>query len=140
MRLMWLWVLLYALVIGFLLFIVGIVLEIGYDYSHPSSVSANIAKTACLITILMTVGGFFAFLVGIISLLVHGKVVASLVATLTGIGFYHVAAAGVIVTAAISWEPPWETLVLIAVTAVIASLPAFFIARTLRQAQKVERS
>lgn len=140
MRLMWLWVLLYALVIGFLLFTMGIVLGIGYTYSHPSSVSANIAKTACLIILVVTVGGFFAFLVGIISLLVRGKVVASLVAILTGIGLYHVAAAGVVVAAAISWEPPWETLVLILVTAVIASLPGFFIARILRRAQKAERS
>jgi hypothetical protein len=134
MRRMWLWVLLYALVIGILLFVMGIVISTGYTYSHPTSVSANIAKTACLITIIATVGGFFGFLVGFISLLVHGKAVASLVAVLIGIGLYHVAAAGVVVAAAISWKSPWATLILIVITAVVASLPGFFIARSLRRA------
>ena len=141
MRLMWLWVLLYAVVIGLGLGLMGFGMAMASAIGSASNPDVVIGVPPALACIFLTMVGFLALIAGMIFLLIRRTVAAGRVVSLIGLGFYYIAALGLILSAliAIPWSPPWEIVVLILAVAVPVGLPAFFITRTLIRAQKAER-
>jgi hypothetical protein len=142
MRRIWLWVLLYAIVVGFGLVLGGVGMAMGSAMGTVSNPDTIIGIFPAFVCILATIVGFLALIAGMIFLLIRRTVAAGRVVPLIGLGFYYVAALGLILSAliAIPWSPPWEIVVLILAVAVPVGLPGFFITRTLLRAIKAERS
>jgi len=154
MRLMWLWVLLYALGIGLILFIIGLFTALCCgEVETPSGIvitqngtAYDIWLIAAMVAFIAPVCGFLVFIPGTILLLIRRKFSAGRVVSLIGIGLYHLAALGVVLAgamqSAMSVGSPWDIVIAIAiyilVMAVIVALPAFFIIRKFRRLQEAE--
>jgi hypothetical protein len=161
MRRMWLWVLLYAIVLGLVLLFMGVGALLGLALFSPGSAALNallspgssplaivIGVAAGGIGVLATMVGFLALIAGMIFLLIRRTVAVGRVVSLIGIGLYHLAALGIVLAASMimstGGSSPWNivvfTLLAILAAAVIVFLPAFFMTRTLMRAQKAEKS
>jgi hypothetical protein len=140
MRFMWLWVLLYALVVGFLLAFLGFTMGFSLATNNPGGIFLAIGIIANIVCIFAVMVGFLVFIAGFILLLIRGKFAKGRVLSLIGIGFYYVAALGLILQVYTSplWGLLWEIVVTIIAIVVFVGLPGFFITRSLRQAQKME--
>ena len=125
------------------LFGIGILLPSGPDYT----IMGLFVAFACIFA---TMAGFAALITGMILLLVRRTVTAGRLTSLIGMGFYHLAALGLILATSIgisanmdnSGGSQWDIVVFIPLAilagAVTIFLPAFFIDRTLIRAQKAE--
>jgi len=138
MRLMWLWVLLYGLVAGAALFLLGLALTLGFAFGYSGGTGGDIGEFGSGLAIFTSMGGFLALVTGMILLLVRGKSGAGRVVSLVGIGLYHVAALGVVVATAVVWllhgfGP--EIIYVFAIVALLVVLPGVFMFRRLRRAQ-----
>jgi len=138
MRFMWLWVLLYGLVAGVVLFGLGLALTLGFAFTFVGGAGGDVGGFGSGLALFTSAGGFLALLTGMILLLVRGKSGAGRVVSAVGIGLYHVAALGVVVAASVVWllhgfGP--EIAVVFAIIAVMVVLPGVFIFRRLRRAQ-----
>jgi hypothetical protein len=135
---MWLWVLLYALVVGTVLLNVGTGIKYCLVEVQPHDTAYDIQQLASTVCIWALVVSFLVFFVGIIVLLVRSTSAAGRVVSLIGMGFYYVAASGIVLAVAISGGWPSEILVFILAIAVVVGLPGFFITRKFRQLQEAE--
>ena len=141
MRLMWLWVFLYAVIVGLILLILG-----AFAASGPTGAVTGIRKVVGSVCGYVTLGGFLVCFAGMIFLLIRRTVAAGRVVSLIGLGFYYIAAFGIFLAAFMSqdssFEIPnmlWLNIPFMIFFAVVVGLPAFFITRTLIRAQKAER-
>jgi hypothetical protein len=141
MRRMWLWVLLYALGIGITLFSIGFIFFIIYVVSSAGGTAYDNGVNAGIGSIFVTIVGFLALIAGMVFLLIQRTVAAGRVVTLIGLGFYYVAALGVVLAMAMAGGNFWEDIGFgLAIIIVPVGLPGFFITRTLLRAIKAERS
>ena len=140
MRLMWLWVFLYAVIVGLILLILG-----AFAASGPTGAVTGIRKVVGSVCGYVTLGGFLVCFAGMIFLLIRRTVAAGRVVSLIGLGFYYVAALGVVVAGTMSELSPSRefsaggTAFIVFLVAVPVGLPAFFMTRTLRRAIKAEK-
>ena len=137
MRLMWLWVLLYGVVAGLALFLLGLALTLGFAFGYSGGTGGDVGGFGSGLALFTSAGGFLALVTGMILLLVRRKSVAGRVVSLVGIGLYHVAALGVVVAASVVWllhgfGP--EIAVVFAIIALLVVLPGVFMVRRLRRA------
>jgi len=145
MRLMWLWVLLYALGIGFLLVFLSLAMSLNLAMHPPSGIAYDIGGIAVVVGLLTPAVGFLVCLAGIILLLIRRTVAAGRVVSLIGLGFYYAAASAVVAAAVIpellspSGNSLWNIVGLTLCFAVPVGLPGFFMTRTLRRAIKAEK-
>jgi hypothetical protein len=138
MRYMWLWVLLYAIVLGLVLFGLGLALTLGFAFGYSGGAGGDVGGFGGGLALYTSMGGFLALIVGAILFIIHAKSVTGRVLSLVGIGLYHVAALGVVVAASVVWllhgfGP--EIAVVFAIVALLVVLPGVFIFRRLRRAQ-----
>ena len=144
MRLMWLWIILYALGIGWLLVYLAFGIAWGLGMNPPSGIASDIVNIAGGVGLLTPMAGFLVCFAGMIFLLIRRTVAAGRVVSLIGLGFYYVAALGVVVAGTMpDLSPSREfsaggTAFFVFLLAVPVGLPAFFITRTLIRAQKAE--
>lgn len=138
MRRMWLWVLLYALWIGFILLFFGMV-----GWGPPlSGIAGDIRQIAVMVGGGAALGGFVVCLAGMILLLIRRTVAVGRVVSLIGIGFSYVAALAFVLAsfAPELLSPSWGSLEVISsyifIAAVFIGLPGFFIMRKLRHLLK----
>ena len=145
MRLMWLWVFLYATGIGLMLFFLAFAIWWGLDMNPPIGIAYDIGQIAAKVGFFAPMGGFLALIAGMVFLLIRRTVAAGRVVTLIGLGFYYVAALGVVVAGTMSELSPSRefsaggTAFIVFLVAVPVGLPAFFMTRTLRRAIKAEK-
>ena len=137
MRFMWFWGLLYGLVAGAALFLLGLALVLGFAFGYSGGTGGDIGGLGSGLALFTSAGGFLALVTGMILLLVRRKSVAGRVVSLVGIGLYHVAALGVVVAASVVWllhgfGP--EIAVVFAIIALLVVLPGVFMVRRLRRA------
>jgi len=138
MRLMWLWVLLYGLVAGAVLFGLGLALTLGFAFGYSGGAGGDFGGFGSELALFTSMGGFLALVAGMILLIIRRTVAAGRVVSLVGIGLYHVAALGVVVAASIIWVLSGfgpEIIYVFAIVAVVVVLPAVFMFRRLRRAQ-----
>jgi hypothetical protein len=148
MRRMWLWVLLYAIGAGIIMLVMGLFMGLGFDEGlHPTATSVfafDIGEIALLVGMCAPLVGFWVFVVGIIFLLIRGKSGVGRVVSLIGIGFYYVAALGIVLTASMLWVLCGSSpdcflyLIVFAIVAACIVLPGIYITRKFRQLQEVE--
>jgi hypothetical protein len=137
MRLMWLWVLLYGLVVGAALFGLGLALTLGFAFGYSGGTGGDVGGFGSGLALFTSAGGFLALVAGMILLLIRRTVAAGRVVSVVGIGLYHVAALGVVVATAVVWLLHGfgsEIAVVFAIIAVLVVLPAVFMFRRLRRA------
>ena len=144
MRLMWLWILLYALGIGYLLVFLAFGIGWGVGMDPPSGIAYDIGNIACYVGLLTPIAGFLVCFAGMILLLIRRTVAVGRVVSLIGLGFYYVAASAVVLEFSMGMLPPNEfstgwLIGFIAFLAVVVGLPGFFMTRTLRRAIKAEK-
>jgi hypothetical protein len=141
MRLMWLWVLLYAIVIGLALFCWGIANFWGLSEGtyHPQGIALDIGQSASFGSIFTTIAGFAVLFAGFILLLIPSKFSAGRVVSVIGICFYYIAALAVVLAASIDWasrdfrlNSPFLPALL---TAAVVFFLGFLIMRKLRRLQ-----
>jgi hypothetical protein len=138
MRLMWLWVLLYAIVLGLILLILGLFAESG-----PEGGVTGIRVIVGLVSVVAALGGLVVGIMGGI-FLARGTVAQGKAVSLFGIWLYYIAAFGIILASFMSENssfgtPTVEIVVLTIFVAVFVGLPGFFLMRTLQRAQKAEK-
>jgi len=138
MRLMWLWALLYGIVAGPVLFLMGLALVLGFAFGYSGGTGGDVGGFGSGLALFTATGGFLALITGMILLLVRRKSAVGRVVSLVGIGLYHVAALGVVVATAVIWllhgfTP--QVIYVYAIIAVFVILPAVFMFRRLRRAQ-----
>jgi hypothetical protein len=138
MRYMWLWVLLYAIVLGLVLFGLGLALTLGFAFGYSGGAGGDVGGFGGGLALYTSMGGFLALIVGAILFIIHAKSVTGRVLSLVGIGLYHVAALGVVVAASVVWllhgfGP--EIVIVFAIVAVVVVLPGVFMFRRLRRLQ-----
>ncbi len=137
MRLMWLWVLLYGIVVGLALFLLGLALTLGFAFGYSGGTGGDIGELGSGLAMFTSMGGFVALVTGAILLLLRAKSVAGRVLSLVGIGLYHVAALGVVVATSVVWLLHGfgtEVIFVFAIVALLVVLPAVFMFRRLRRA------
>jgi len=137
MRLMWLWVLLYAVILGPVLFGLGLALCFGFAWSPLGGITGDVGEIGCSAATFSPMGGFVALIAGVILFIISAKSVAGRVVSLVGISLYHVAALGVVLATTVTWfGRGFSTEVIYAVAAAVVAvvLPGVFIARRLRRA------
>jgi hypothetical protein len=144
MRRMWLWVLIYAFGVGFMLFFLAFGTGWQLDMHPPSGIAYDIGQIAMWVGFWTPMGGFLVCLAGMVLLLIRRTVAAGRVVSLIGLGCYYVAALAVVITIVMGMLPPNEfspgrLVSYIAFIAVPVGLPAFFMTRTLLRAIKAER-
>jgi len=146
MRLMWLWVLLYALGAGFIMPITGFIIMLGLsEVAHPSIIAIDIIGGIGFgLAFLAAMGGFWVLIAGIISLLKRGRFAKGRVVSLIGIRIYYVGAFGIVLASSVFWffcdfslECFWVLYYYFIAAVVI--LPGFFIMRKFRRLQKAEK-
>jgi len=138
MRLMWLWVLLYGLVAGAVLFLLGLALTLGFAFGYSGGAGGDIGGFGSELALFTSAGGFAALITGMILLLIRRTVTAGRVVSMVGIGLYHVAVLGVVTASAVVWVlRGFDSYVIIvyALVAMVVVLPAVFMFRRLRRAQ-----
>jgi hypothetical protein len=138
MRLMWLWVLLYGLVAGAVLFLLGLALTLGFAFGYSGGAGGDIGGFGSELALFTSAGGFVVLIAGMILLLIRRTVTAGRVVSMVGIGLYHVAALGVVTASAVVWVlRGFDSYVIIvyALVAMVVVLPAVFMFRSLRRAQ-----
>jgi len=148
MRRMWLWVLLYAIGAGIIMLFMGLFMGLGLGEevrpSAPSVIAFDIGEIALLVGMCAPLVGFWVFIAGIIFLLIRGRSAAGRVASLIGMGFYYVAAFGIVLAASMLWvlcgfSPDcFLYMIVFAIVAACVVLPGVLIARKFRRLQEVE--
>jgi nitrate reductase gamma subunit len=136
MRLMWLWVLLYALGAGFMLLLMGFIFTLGFALSYFHGIAADVGQGASSVALIAPMVGVLVLIAGFILLLIRGKFQAGRMVSLVGTYIYYFALLALIVAAIIfmiltgspSW---WQHAAFTAATVVIVVLPGFFITREL---------
>jgi hypothetical protein len=138
MRLMWLWVLLYGIVAGVVLFGLGLALTLGFAFGYSGGAGGDIGGFGSGLALFTSAGGFAALVTGMILLLVRCTAAAGRVVSMVGLGLYHLAALGVVTATSIVWVMSGfgQAVVLVfAIVALLVVLPAVFMFRRLRRAQ-----
>jgi hypothetical protein len=139
MRLMWLWVLLYTIVAGFMLLLMGFRFTFGFALSYFHGTAADIGQGAGSVALFAPMVGVLVLIAGVILLLIHGKFQAGRMVSLVGTWIYYFSLLALVVAAVIfiilssspSW---WRDAVFTFATAVFVVLPGFFITRALSRA------
>lgn len=142
MRLMWLWVLIYALGAGFILLGMwlfgGLASESVPVRSVPISISRDIIGPVYWYVGLSVLPiGFFVLIAAMI-LLRHTVAVGRIV-SLIGLGMYYLVGLLSVLSSIFSEYLPLEFIVPILIMAVVIGLPGFFMTRTLLRAIKAEK-
>jgi hypothetical protein len=144
MRRMWLWVLIYALGAGFILFLMILVCGLGTDVvpvrSVPSFISPDIINPLLYVGISAPSIGFWVLITAMILLLIRRTIAAGRIVSLIGLGMYYLAGLSLVLSAIFEEYLPLELVVFILVMAVVIGVPGFFITRTLLRAIKAEKS
>ena len=122
MRLTWLWVLLYGVILGLVLFFLGLSLGLGFAFNLMGGTTGDIGGFSSELALFATMGGFVALIVGAILFIIHSKSVLGRVLSLIGIGLYHVAALGVVMAASVIWVERGFSPVVVYVYAAVAVL------------------
>jgi len=138
MRLMWLWVLLYGLVVGVALFGLGLALTLGFAFGYSGGAGGDVGGFGSGLALFTSAGGFVALITGMILLIIRRTVAAGRVVSLVGIGLYHVAALGVVTATSVVWVMSGfgsGVILVYAIVAFLVVLPAVFMFRRLRRAQ-----
>jgi len=138
MRFMWLWVLLYGIVVGLALFLLGLALTLGFAFGYSGGTGGDIGGFGSGLALFTSMGGFLALVTGAILFIIHARSIAGRVLSLVGIGLYHVAALGVVMATVVVWllhgfGP--EVVYVFAIVALLVVLPGVFMFRRLRRAQ-----
>jgi hypothetical protein len=134
---MWLWVLLYAIVLGPVLFGLGLALTLGFAFGYSSGIGSDIGGLGSGLALYTSMGGFLALVAGAILFIIHAKSVAGRWVSMVGIGLYQVAALGVVMAVSVVWllhgfGP--EIAVVLAIVALLVVLPGVFMFQRLRRA------
>jgi hypothetical protein len=141
MRLIPVWVLLYALGIGFALLFWGLATfwGLGLDSNLLSGIAYNITEIASIGITVTPMAGFAALFVGFILLLIRGTFSAGRVVSLIGIWLYYIAALGLVLVASMVWVSQDfrldSTFLPSLLTAAFVFLLGFFIMRKLNRLQ-----
>jgi len=145
MRRMWLWVLLYALGAGLILFVMGFGIALGLgEIMRPSVVTADIvASIGCGLAFFAALSGFWVLFAGMVLLLNRGKFAKGRKISLIGIWFYFVGAFGIVLASSVVWFFCAFSLECLAALlyysiAAVVILPGFFILRKFRRLQEAE--
>jgi hypothetical protein len=134
MRLMWLWVLIYAFGAGFILTVWLLFTGLGSGHYPVSDVFSKIWEISFIIAITALFCGFWVLTAGWILLLIPRKFSAGRVVSLTGIGLYYLAVLGHILAGITSGDPTFGGVNAGFLVALIG-LPGFFIIRQSRRLQ-----
>ena len=137
MRLIWLWVLLYGVILGPVLFFLGLTLSLGFAFGYSGDVSGDVGGFGSGLALFTVMGGFVALVTGAMLFIIHAKSAAGRVASLIGIGLYHFAALGLMVAASIVWALRGFDPAVVYVYAAVALLvvpPGVFLFRKLWRA------
>jgi hypothetical protein len=139
MRLMWLWVLLYTIVAGFMLLLMGFTFTLGFALSYFHGIAANIGQGASSVALIAPMVGVLVLIAGFILLLIRGKFQAGRTVSLVGTWIFYFSLLALVVAAIIftilSGSPSWwRDAVFTFATVVIVGLPGFFITRALSRA------
>ena len=138
MRLMWLWVLLYALGAGFILAVWILVTGLGTGHHPVSDIASKIGAISFMVALIATLCGFWVLIAGWILLLIRRKFSAGRVVSLIGIGLYYLSALGHILADTTVGNPAFGGVNAVFLVAFIG-VPGFFITRTLLRAIKAEK-
>jgi hypothetical protein len=139
MRLMWLWVLLYTIVAGFMLLLMGFIFTFGFALAYFHGTASNIGQGASSVALFAPMIGVLVLIAGVILLLIRGKFSAGRIVSLVGTGIYYFSLLALVLAAIIfiilSGSPSWwRDAVFTLATAVVVGLPGFFITRALSRA------
>jgi hypothetical protein len=139
MRLMWLWVLLYTIVAGFMLLLMGFRFTFGFALSYFHGTAADIGQGASSVALIAPMIGILVLIAGVILLLIRGKFSVGRMVSLVGTGIYYFSFLALVLAAIIfiilsnspSW---WRDAVFTFAAAVFVGLPGFFITRAFKRA------
>jgi hypothetical protein len=137
MRLMWLWVLIYGIALGLVLFFLGLSLTVGFAFSYAGGTAGDVGAFGSGLTLFAVMGGFVALIAGVILFIINARSAAGRIVSLVGIALYHVAALGVIMAVSAIWvlrgfSP--QVVYVYAIVAFLVVLPAVFMVRRLKRA------
>jgi hypothetical protein len=140
MRLIPLWVILYAIILGPALSIPGFWLFVEFAFSYSNRIAWDVGQIASIVSILLVMAGFWVLFSGFVLLLKSGKFSSGRVVSLIGIWAYYIAALGVVLAGAMYGYQRLETweIVIIPASAVCVFLLGFFIMRKFRCLQEAE--
>jgi hypothetical protein len=130
----WLWILIYAIVIGPMLSFLSFAMVWNLGVSPPRGIAYDIGQISSMVGLFAPMGGFLILIAGAILLKLRHTV--DRMVSLIGMVFYYMGALGFVLAAALSRSPFWEKVVPVLAVVLLAGLPGLFFIRALRRAQK----
>ena len=130
----WLWILIYAILVGPILLFLSFAIAWDLGVSPPRSIAYDIGQISSMVGLFAPMGGFLILIAGAILLKLRHK--WDRIVSLIGMVFYYIGALGFVLAAALSRSPFWEKVIPILAAVLFVGLPRLFFMRALRRAQK----